>query len=266
MVGQYITGSAGGNARIAAVSSLTQATLDTTVAATGAFAAGAAFAGTSLASGAFSLNDGYANPYPASAARLASQQAIHEKYSDEICTYASSSFSNDATLSLRLPQSRAGIADFRTRSASLYTDDQTRFRTSTTKARSSRRPVPNVVSVFGTSVAPTGGTWSVTQERYKPISATNRIIVRLEVTAYRGETVAAFVNDVTLRLQIDGANAGPSAFTGGKNGVFSGTFTIDHEITNTGAAFTFGASATWQTTMGNPTISALSWQVREFSR
>ena len=266
MVGQYITGSVAGNARITAVSSLTQATLDTTVVKTGDYAAGAAFSGTSLSSGTFSLNTGYADPYPADAARLASQQAIHEKYSDEICTYASSAFSNDATLSLRLPQTRAGIFDYRTRAATLYADDQTRFRTAMTRARASRRPVPNVVPVSGAAVTPTGGTWSVTQDRYYPISATNRIIVRLEITAYRGETVAAFINDVTLRLQIDGANAGPSVFTGGKNGVFSGTFVIEHEIANTGVAFTFGASMTWQTAMGNPAISALYWQVREFSR
>jgi hypothetical protein len=265
MVGQYITGSAGGNARITAVSSLTQATLDTTVVETTQHAAGSAFSGTSLASGAFSLNDGYAKPYPASPARLVSQQAIHEKYSDEICIYATSSYSNDATLDVRLPQSLNGVLDYRTRADALYQDDLARFRARSRTLRNTRS-LPRIENETGSSVTPTGGTWSVTQNRYQPVSASSRVIVRMFATVYRGKTANAFINDVTLRLQIDGANAGSSVFAGGEDGVFSGTYIVRHELTNAGAAFTYGASMTWQTAAGNPSISAIHWEIEEFLR
>lgn len=266
MVGQYITGAAGGNARISAVASLTQATLDTTVAATSVIAAGAAFPGTVLNSGGFSMNTGYANPYPAEPARLAAQIAIHSQYCDEMCLYGSSSFSVPASGTVRLPQVLAGRFAYRTEADANYSANLSRAVTAQSRQRGVRKRLPRKVRVTGSAITPTPSPYTVTQDRYSPAEPNSVVVIRLRLTMYRAKTVNAFVNDITVRLQVNGANVGPSMFTGGENGVFSGTFEAAYELTNTGAAFTYGANVTWQSAAGNPTISEIEWTIDEYLR
>ena len=265
MVGQYITGANGGNARITAVANLTQATLDTTVAATASAAAGAAFSTTNLPQGSFSLNAGYANPYPAEPSRVAAQMAIHAKYCDEICMYGTSSFTVDDTLSIRLPQVQANRVDFRTRAKALFDDAVSRFLSGLVRQRVQRPRLPIRRTFQGASITPTGGAYTVTQDRYTPAETFSRIFVRMRVTLSRAKTTNAFINDITIRLQINGANVGPVAFTGGENGVCNGVVEVLFEIGNPGAGieFTFGLNMTWQTAAGNPTISDVEWNVEE---
>lgn len=264
MNGLYITGGAAGNGRLSGIVSgnTLNALLDTTVAGTSRHAAGAAFGGTSLTQGNFSLNDGYTNPIPTSEARLLAQLAIHAKHSDVICAYGSSVFMADETLSVRLPQSKAGISDFRTRSSALRNAERN-YRTSIMqRQRGTHKRLPRRDLVVGLDASPASSPFNQEGGYYAPTGANSVVRLMMKVHVRRGETATAFVNDITVALLVNNSVV-RTAVVGSKNGVCGSTHELVFDVNNTGLAFSYALRVTWEGAAGNPILSNISWTVLE---
>ena len=267
--GRYLTGRAAGNARITTFIDAKNVRIDTTVAATGIFAAGAAFASTSLPHPNWSINNGYNDgfAYPADWSSVQEQLDVHGRYSDEICWYSSSRYNFPNDLRIRLPQTQAGFVDFATRSDALFKAIALNSREAKSRTRIMGRRLPNMESFGPFTLTPSvaAGT-SANFAIYQPIRKNSRISITAKLSCSRGETVNANINDVTLRLLVGGSASGNTITTGGKNGVFGGTFDARHQIENTtGAQITLGALISWNSAAGTPGTVSVSYDILETS-